>query len=52
MDAWNERQLNLMQTGGNQPLYDFFQEYDLLEESIQYKYKTKAASFYRAKVIE
>jgi hypothetical protein len=50
MDAWNERQLKMMSLGGNKNLGEFFQNYDLIDESVQSRYKTKAAEFYRQKV--
>jgi len=40
----------MMTLGGNKNLFEFFQTYDLNEESMQMKYKTKAAEHYRAKV--
>jgi len=39
-----------MQLGGNANLSEFFQHYDLNEESVQMRYRTKAAEFYRARV--
>jgi hypothetical protein len=50
MDTWNERQLKLMSLGGNKNLGEFFQIYELIDESVQSRYKTKAAEFYRQKV--
>lgn len=50
MDTWNEKQLKLMSLGGNKNLGEFFARYDLIEESVQSRYKTKAAEFYRQKV--
>jgi hypothetical protein len=40
----------MMTLGGNKNLFEFFQTYDLNEEIMQMKYKTKAAEHYRAKV--
>ena len=50
MDTWNEKQLKIMSVGGNKSLYDYFQHYDLNEEGVQTRYKTRAAEFYRKKV--
>ena len=36
-----------MALGGNQKLKDFFQNYDLNDETVQVRYNTNAASFYR-----
>jgi hypothetical protein len=47
LDTWTERQLKMMTLGGNKTLYEYFQQYDLNEESVQTRYKTKAAEFYR-----
>ena len=47
MDSWTEKQLKTMSVGGNKYLHDFFQHYDLNEEPVQTKYKTKAAEYYR-----
>ena len=47
MDTWNEKQLKLMALGGNQKMREFFQNYDLSDESIEVKYGTRAADFYR-----
>ncbi len=41
----------MMTLGGNKNLYEYFQFYDLNEESLQMKYKTKAAEFYKQRVI-
>ena len=50
LDSWSERQLKMMTLGGNKHLYEYFQFYDLNEESLQMKYKTKAAEFHRQRV--
>eukprot|EP00347_Sterkiella_histriomuscorum_P020751 403336610 len=50
LDSWSEKQLKMMTLGGNKSLFEFFQSYDLNEESMQMKYKTKAAEFYRSKL--
>eukprot|EP00352_Strombidinopsis_acuminata_P000713 CAMPEP_0176345248 /NCGR_PEP_ID=MMETSP0126-20121128/5310_1 /TAXON_ID=141414 ORGANISM="Strombidinopsis acuminatum, Strain SPMC142" /NCGR_SAMPLE_ID=MMETSP0126 /ASSEMBLY_ACC=CAM_ASM_000229 /LENGTH=37 /DNA_ID= /DNA_START= /DNA_END= /DNA_ORIENTATION= len=36
-----------MHLGGNERLAKFFSNYDLQEETIEVKYKTKAADYYR-----
>ena len=36
-----------MAIGGNKKLKDFFQNYDLNEESIQVRYNTRASDYYR-----
>lgn len=51
MDTWTEKQLKLMNIGGNKNLKDFFTHYDLNDESVQTKYKTRASEYYRRKVI-
>jgi hypothetical protein len=50
MDQWNEKQLKMMSLGGNKNLNEFFSFYDLNEESVQTRYKTKAAEYYRQNV--
>ncbi len=40
----------MMTLGGNKNLYEYFKTYDLNEESVQMRYKTKAAEFYRSQV--
>ena len=39
-----------MSLGGNKNLKEFFRTYDLNEESVQTKYKSKASAYYRSKV--
>ena len=39
-----------MSAGGNKKFKDFLAIYDLENETINYKYNTKAADFYRKKV--
>jgi len=47
-DNWSIRQLKIMTAGGNSSLQQFFQMYNMPEDSrIDYKYKTKAAKYYR-----
>ena len=50
LDAWNERQFKWMSVGGNKKLKEFLAIYDLDNETIDYKYQTKAAEYYRKKV--
>ena len=50
MDTWSEKQLKLMSIGGNKKLHEYFQNYDLNDESVQTRYKTKAADFYRVQL--
>lgn len=47
MDTWMENQLKLMAIGGNKKLKDFFQNYDLNDESIQARYNTRASEYHR-----
>lgn len=39
-----------MHLGGNERLAKFFSNYDLQEETIEIKYKTKAADYYRNQI--
>lgn len=41
-----------MSLGGNKNLKEFFRTYDLNEESVQTKYKSKASAYYRSKVCQ
>ena len=47
MDTWSNEQLKMMAMGGNKKLRDFFQSYDLNEESVEVRYTTRAAEYYR-----
>ncbi len=47
MDKLTPKQLKMLRMGGNKRLYDVFEKYDLLYESIQRRYHTKAAQHYR-----
>jgi len=40
----------MMSLGGNKQLSEFFSHYDLNDESVQTRYKTKAAEYYRHKL--
>ena len=50
LDSWSERQLKMMSLGGNKAMRDYLKGYDLGEESVAVKYKSKAAEYYRSKV--
>ena len=43
LDKWTERQLALMEHGGNDKLHAFFDKYDLSTSDLQSKYQSKAA---------
>lgn len=47
MDTWSNEQLKQMALGGNKKLKSYFQNYDLNDEAIEQRYKTRAAEFYR-----
>ena len=48
LDMWTEKQLKLIEEGGNAKLKAFFQTYDLNEVyDVKVKYNTKAADYYR-----
>lgn len=47
IDAWPERNLKLLSTGGNDRLKEYFDYYNLNCADIPYKYLTKAAQYYR-----
>ena len=48
LDMWTEKQLKLIEEGGNSALKQFFQTYDLNDiYDIKIKYNTKAADYYR-----
>lgn len=44
---WTERQLKLLESGGNLRLYEFCEKYDLNGVDIKLKYQTKALQYYR-----
>ena len=52
LDSWSERQLKMMTLGGNKALKEYLKGYDLGEESVAVKYKSKAAEYYRNKVCQ
>ena len=39
---WTERQLKLLEAGGNAKLFDYLQKYKLEEVDITIKYQTRA----------
>ena len=48
LDMWTEKQLKLIEEGGNAKLREFFSKYDLDQiYDIKVKYNTKAADYYR-----
>lgn len=50
-DTWDQYQIRLIQFGGNKRLWDFFKQYNGLEQKpILAKYKSAAASYYRRKL--
>ena len=46
---WTERQLKLLEKGGNVRLREFCEKYNLLDVEIKLKYQTKALQYYRRK---
>jgi hypothetical protein len=46
---WTERQLKLLENGGNVRLREFCEKYNLLDVEIKLKYQTKALQYYRRK---
>lgn len=49
MDSWTEKQLTMMQMGGNQALRTFFESHGISINDSN-KYKTNAANYYRERV--
>jgi ribosomal protein L37AE/L43A len=47
LDMWNEKQLAMMDKGGNYELWQWFEKFDLNSESILVKYQSRAAEYYR-----
>ena len=47
LDMWTERQLKLLEAGGNAKLHDFLENYNLNSVDIKLKYQTKAMLYYR-----
>ena len=52
MDSLTQLQLTILETGGNSQLYNFLNFYDLVQETVQRRYYTRAAEFYRQKLKE
>lgn len=50
MDSWSEKQLNMMQNGGNAKLRSYLAEYPFPQDSIDNKYASKAAVYYRLRL--
>ena len=46
-DVWTLNELKMMTAGGNSAFKEFFSFYKLVEAPLDFKYKTKAAYFYR-----
>lgn len=44
---WTERQLKLLEAGGNSKLYEYCEIYNLNNVEIKFKYQTKALHYYR-----
>lgn len=40
MDPWGEKALKMMTSGGNKHLYDYFKQFDLMEATVDIRYKT------------
>lgn len=48
MDSWSDLQLAMMRNGGNAKLKSFFENYKIPDDKpIDYKYRTKAGTYYR-----
>jgi hypothetical protein len=47
LDIWSDKQMALMEHGGNHKLNEFYDKFDLLSQDIKIKYNTKAAQWYR-----
>jgi hypothetical protein len=47
MDTWGEHHLKFMALGSNEKMKRFFEGFELMDESVQTRYKTVAADFYR-----
>ena len=50
LDIWTEKQLSLMDKGGNDALNTFFVRFNLNTEDINMKYTSRAALWYRKKL--
>jgi ADP-ribosylation factor GTPase-activating protein 1 len=50
-DTWDTYQVKIIQAGGNKRLWDFFKQYNGLEQKlIQNKYDSAAAKYYKKKL--
>ena len=49
-DTWSNTQLSFMSMGGNENLYEFFDQYDMNEESPNVRYATVAALYYQRRL--
>jgi len=47
LDMWTERQLKLLEAGGNGKLYEFCERYGINSVDIKLKYQTRALIYYR-----
>ena len=43
MDSWSDKQLRMMNLGGNRILKEYYQKYDLNDENVMLRYNTNAA---------
>ena len=51
MDDWTAKQLEYMRSGGNDRFNQFLHNYNLEEDAPEVKYRSKAADFYRRRVL-
>ena len=51
LDSWNEKQISSMSNGGNEKFKAFIKKYNLETDEAPIKYKTRAADYYRKRVI-
>lgn len=50
-DTWDTYQIKIIQLGGNKRLWDFFKQYQGLEQKpVQVKYSSAPASYYRKRL--
>ena len=47
LDMWTEKQLKLLEAGGNAKLLEYLTKYNLQSADLTVKYQTKAMQFYR-----
>ena len=50
LGMWTDKQLSMLESGGNQKLQDFCDKYKLMDVDIQYRYNTKALIHYRKRI--